>query len=41
VGLADTIAMRVVACFVIGVYRAWDLVGGPSFDSDQAGTTHF
>ncbi|MBT0768665.1 hypothetical protein KIH74_06985 [Kineosporia sp. J2-2] len=31
-GLAETIAMLVVACFVIGIYRAWDLVGGPSFD---------
>ncbi|MEV6350330.1 hypothetical protein [Actinoplanes sp. NPDC051851] len=30
--LVSTLAMLLVACFVIGVYRAWDLVGGPSFD---------
>ena len=30
--LADSIAMLVVICFLIGIYRAWDLVGGPSFD---------
>jgi hypothetical protein len=29
-GAVDTVALLVVVCFLIGIYRAWELIGGPS-----------
>ena len=34
-GAVNTIAALVIACFLIGIARAWELIGGPSFAIGQ------
>jgi hypothetical protein len=34
-GAVDTIVILVVICFLIGIDRAWELIGGPSIGISQ------
>jgi hypothetical protein len=34
-GAVNTIAALAVACFLIGIARAWELIGGPSIGITQ------
>jgi hypothetical protein len=38
-GAVNTIAILVVVCFLIGIGRAWDMIGGPSIGLTREVTT--